>query len=127
MEEKLRITAIGKAMFLILSSSCLFAGCGGNADWTADRIEQSERRGDDVVRALESYHSKNGKYPNALVQLQPEFIRVIAPPLAGRQKWDYVGSDRGYMLSFRRTDDASSEEFHVTHRSSTWTLVDKDF
>jgi hypothetical protein len=52
--------------------------------------EEDRRHGDEIVAALEKYHSVQGHYPDTLAQLESEYISEIKPPRYGQGKWDYV-------------------------------------
>lgn len=52
-------------------------------------LEESKRRGEQLVEALRAYESAHGTYPDALADLVPEHIETIEPPTWGLQRWRY--------------------------------------
>lgn len=74
------------------------------APWTADRINKSKSRGDQIVAALKAFKQKHGAYPDTLGELVPGFMLEIPNPTAGTREWKYVKDKPGqgayYNLAF---------------------------
>lgn len=54
-----------------------------------DSLEESKRRGADIVRALAEYRTDLGTYPDQLSTLVPDYIDAVEPPTWGVQQWRY--------------------------------------
>jgi hypothetical protein len=52
-------------------------------------LEETKRRGEQIVGALESFRARTGAYPDSLPQLVPEYIAAIEQPVWGTQQWRY--------------------------------------
>ena len=65
------------------------AVCQGCADWSADAVAESQRRGNAIVAAIDAYKKDHGAYPTDLGELVPEYLSKIDPPTAGSQVWGY--------------------------------------
>jgi hypothetical protein len=84
----------------------ILTGCTDQG-WSADQINESKRRGDDIIQSLESYRAQNGRYPARLDLLIPAYQKSIENPTTGNQQWIYsVRSDGQFFnLEFRATED----------------------
>ena len=54
-----------------------------------DSLEESKRRGADIVRALSEYRTDHRTYPHQLVMLVPGYIAAVQPPTWGMREWRY--------------------------------------
>lgn len=80
----------GLSLALLVLSAC-------SHGFTRENVSESKKRGDAVVRALESWRAEHGAYPAGLSELGIE----IAPPTAGWPKrWEYRGSADEFTLTF---------------------------
>lgn len=57
--------------------------------FTADRVHESQQRGDEIVHALESFRAAKGRCPDELDELVPQYLRAIQDPVAGFPAWRY--------------------------------------
>ena len=48
-----------------------------------------------VCHAVEAFHTRNGKFPDRLTDLQPDYLGEIPQPTAGDKSWQYVVIDNG--------------------------------
>jgi type II secretory pathway pseudopilin PulG len=52
-------------------------------------LEESKRRGAELVQALHSYRREHGTYPGQLEDLTPQYVATIEPPTWGLRRWRY--------------------------------------
>lgn len=94
--------------FLLLISLCL---CGCSSD--RGKIDETKRRGDMIIRALEQFHSDRGYYPQSLADLAPKHIKELAPPTWGLKEWQYESRGSEFTLKV-------NESMHTGDGSSRW-------
>ena len=77
-----------------------------SSNWFPGKVDESKRRGDLVVQAIELYQNENDEYPQQLDDLVPKYIGTLPLPTAGACKWEYSRSTepRGYWLRFTTKD-----------------------
>lgn len=63
-------------------------------------LEESKRRGADVVEALHAYRLEHDVYPDSLSQLVPQYTPAVEPPTWGLRRWTY----RKYTAGSPRED-----------------------
>jgi len=73
---------------------------GGCEKWSVSRIEESKRRAEPIVTALEAYLANHGAFPERLDALVPRYMQSIPDPTAGSRKWHYSVRDNCFSLSF---------------------------
>lgn len=70
----------------------------------AQRVEfrqVTEARAERVTQALERYHAREGRYPQALGQLVPRYLLTVREPvIIYGQPWCYDGADEYYRLGY---------------------------
>ena len=69
-------------MAILLLSGCHYA-------WTESNIDATEKKGDLVIAALESYYSTHNEYPRTLKKLVPKYLSEIPSPAIGGLDWKY--------------------------------------
>jgi hypothetical protein len=67
-------------------------------------LDESRRRGADVVRALAAYHADRATYPERLSMLVPEYASAVEPPTWGLREWSY----RTYVASPAAVADSAA-------------------
>lgn len=67
---------------------------------TPEGIDESLRRGDRIIAALDAYRAEHGAYPETIDALVPGYLAQIERPTVGDQLWDYrVDPKLGFMLT----------------------------
>lgn len=65
------------------------AGVYAYAHRDESALEDSKRRGEQLVAALDAYQRERGSFPEQLDELVPEHIATIEQPIWGLQRWRY--------------------------------------
>ncbi len=52
--------------------------------------DRSIAAGDEIVKALDKYRERHGKWPSSLQELVPDLLPAVVPPLDGLASWDYA-------------------------------------
>lgn len=68
-------------------------------------LDESRRRGADVVQALAAYRADRGTYPEQLPMLIPEYASAVEPPTWGLRRWTY----RTYVGTPEAMADSASD------------------
>ena len=56
-------------------------------------LEESKRRGTEVVEALYAYRLQHDVYPDSLPQLVPQYVSSVEQPSWGLRRWTYRAYD----------------------------------
>ncbi len=115
--DRAKLAALG---YLLLVSAAVFTVAA-----VAQRVDQhrlTERRAERVVRAIEGYHTREGRYPQDLSQLTPCYALTLPKPaILSGQDWCYdAGADyyrRGYV-----TQEVEDDGRAAGHRRQLSTL-----
>ena len=92
----------------ILFATCVFfASCSD--DWSMARYEESKRRGNRIIEALDQYMEDHSLYPDDLAILVPEYLDTIEPPVAGNKKWVYWINESKKIFNLGFEDDLESK------------------
>ena len=60
--------------------------CSGSSDRA---LAETERQGSLIITGLERYRVDNGRYPDSLKQLVPQYLEDIPTPAWGLRRWHY--------------------------------------
>ena len=76
---------------IIVTALVVAAGAGVYAYAHRDEraLEESKRRGEQLVAALDAYQLARGSFPAQLDELVPGHIATIEQPIWGLQRWRY--------------------------------------
>lgn len=103
------------ATYVVLRPFIGFYGPDSITNWHRAKVEESVRRGDQIIAALHAYKARFGAYPANLTDLVPAFLTDVPPPTAGTQFWYYFRpADRSDFFILRvdqRLDGARYAEF----------------
>lgn len=88
-----------------------------------DSLEESKRRGADIVGALAAYRTDHGTYPQQLAMLVPRYIPGVQPPTWGTRKWHY----RTYGPGTVARDDEVYFQLSVPANESGYPVLYYDF
>jgi hypothetical protein len=88
-----------------------------------DSLEESKRRGADIVRALAAYRADHGRYPHQLEMLVPGYIAAVQPPTWGVREWRY----RIYAPGSASRDDDVYFQLSVPANESGYPVLYYDF
>ena len=69
--------------------------------WTESSVAESQRRGDQLVAALERYKFDHKQYPPNLDALVPEYLGALPLPTAGDRTWRYEPLENGSKFHLR--------------------------
>ena len=94
-----------------------------------DSLEESKRRGADIVRALAGYRTDHGTYPDQLSTLLPDYIDAVEPPTWGVQQWRYRTYAAGSTAVQEpvQTDDERYFQLSVAANESGYPVLYYDF
>jgi hypothetical protein len=76
---------------IIVTALVVAAGAGVYAYAHRDEsaLEESKRRGEQLVAALDAYQRERGSFPEQLDELVPGHIATVEQPTWGLQRWRY--------------------------------------
>jgi hypothetical protein len=98
MKMLFRIAAVVAALPILYVSGMLAVMTLGPADsywsWVSWRVDGTQWTGDSIIRQLDAFRQRNGKYPNRLDELVPQYLRSIPAPRVGRD-WIYESLEVG--------------------------------
>lgn len=89
--------------------------------------DETIRRGNLVVRALEQYHADRGQYPTTLSELVPDFIDTVPQPTWGLKKWEYHSTRTDFDIRVdesSRTGDGDALYLRFYRESLKWDVGD---
>jgi hypothetical protein len=66
----------------VLLGALRFSGSSGS-------IDETVRRGNIIIQALNKYHEDRGQFPATLTDLRPEYLKEIPTPDWGLRAWKY--------------------------------------
>lgn len=77
-------------IFTLLTFSVLPGlACQGCGNWSSGAVAESQRRGNEIIAAIEDFQRDIGEYPEDLQQLVPKYLQSMKPPTAGSRAWGY--------------------------------------
>ncbi len=62
---------------------------GLGESWSSRNIERTKKRGDVIIKAIESYRKDHNELPKKLDNLKPDYIKLLPRPMVGKRKWTY--------------------------------------
>ena len=65
---------------------------------TGYSLRKTYLNGVQIVKAIDAYHDKEGKYPECLAQLLPEYLPEIPPSYIDVHEWYYYRTEDAYFL-----------------------------
>ncbi len=100
------ISAIVWAFFAVCLS-CTWLSCERGSNWSTANVEESKRRGAQIIEALEKIKRNEGVYPKSLEELVPKYLASLPQPAVATAKWTYIGaaSDDDFLLKFSGPTD----------------------
>ncbi|MEN8150813.1 MAG: hypothetical protein ABFS86_13400 [Planctomycetota bacterium] len=107
---------------LIFGVVLLAVACSEQAD-----LDETRRRGDRIVSALESYRTTEGEYPTTLEELTPDYLPEIPTPTWGLRTWVYEHLTDGFGLAVhesRRTGDGNAHWYAWLGPEHGWQFGD---
>ncbi|MBL8696097.1 MAG: hypothetical protein JNJ88_18520 [Planctomycetes bacterium] len=117
--------ALLKLLAGALLVACAVAYCRPQEQkWNSSVVSESQKRGEEIVNALDRFVHVRGEFPEKLSLLLPEFLAELRPPVAGSRQWDYepIRSAEGkvisYFLSFECSPD--SYPFSIYQPGAGW-------
>jgi hypothetical protein len=90
-------------LVIYCSAAIFFAGCDSCEHLLSDtRLDDTQKRAERIITALESYKEDNSVYPATLEALVPRYLDRIEPPLIG-DRWEYSAPSAGseFILGFQ--------------------------
>lgn len=77
--------------------------------WRTDYRALTEARAERVVRAIEAYHAREGRYPQSLPQLVPRYLLSLpGPVIINGLDWCYDAGQAGYQFGYLDREHWSS-------------------
>ena len=115
--EKIVLTQI-----MVLFSVFSLGGCSG---WSDKKVEESKRRGADIIKALEEYKNDTSTYPKTLTDLVPKYVKDILPPVAGNGHWGYKVYPGGIYNLWFEGDSTYEPSAIYSSRATRWSIDTK--
>jgi hypothetical protein len=81
--------------FRVVSALLLLVCLAGCDKWSDARVVETKRRGDVICHAVAAFHTRAGRFPVQLSDLQQDYLREIPLPTAGGKSWEYIVIDNG--------------------------------
>jgi len=75
---------------------------------------------DQVIKALEAYKKANGRYPDKIEQLAPNYLNPIPTPDWGTRRWEYIVCHDGNILLQVRLGDNRYERVYYRTETGEW-------
>jgi len=97
MNQFAKRVCMAAVLTMLLMVAVMLSSC---ESWSASSIEESKKRAEPIIVALEEYFSVHGTFPKRLEDLVPEYIEELPPPTAGTRQWRYKPRERAFSLSF---------------------------
>lgn len=96
------------------------------SDWADKDVEETQKRGHEVIAALEAYRKENETYPALLAVLVPDYVPLIRSPTVGRCSWKYTTYHEGREFILK-AEGSSEEEPSMWYNSRfrRWSLDTK--
>jgi hypothetical protein len=95
-----RRLCIAGLLALLALSALVVIRLGGCESWSPSSIEESKKRAEPIIAALEAYYTAHGQFPKTLQDLVPEHIDELPQPAAGTGQWHYASREGSFSLSF---------------------------
>ena len=89
-------TLLGVAMFFLYLPACEFIDF---YSWTQSKVNRSVVEGDKIVITIERFKNDQGKFPDKLELLVPQYLSSLPKPYVPPYKWEYKIKDGEYTLS----------------------------
>lgn len=121
MARELRIAA---SVYFSVMTVCLLcvAGCGRRHG-----LEETERRGDTIIVALEKYFADQAQYPPFLNDLTPQYLQEVPAPTWGLETWEYSTTGNEFLLGVNEstnTGDGDAFWFRYLGEEHGWQTGD---
>ncbi|MCK6496534.1 hypothetical protein L6Q85_09785 [bacterium] len=75
---------------------------------------------DQVLKALEEFKKTNGRYPEKIEQLVPNYLNPIPTPDWGTRRWEYIVCHDGNIMLQIRLKDNRYERVYYRTETSKW-------
>ncbi len=87
------------------------------------KLKKTKIIGNAIVSSLKNYYSDQGRYPQTLQQLVPQYLAKVKEPTWGLGVWDYEcrPEGKGYSLAVSANDDRYPILFR-TDKDTSWYL-----
>jgi hypothetical protein len=97
-----------------------FALLVGGAVWFGARtfavpagsVDETKRRGDVVIQALNNFHADHGRFPRSLAELSPQYLEEIPEPDWGLRRWLYEPDGSDFYLRVNETEHTGDGDSH---------------
>jgi hypothetical protein len=90
-------------------------------------VDETTRRGDVLVQALNKYRADHGRFPRSLAELSPQYLKEIPQPDWGLRRWIYEPSESDFYLKVNETEhtgDGDSHWLRYEGEKSGWRMGD---
>ena len=88
--------------------------------WKRHELHETKRNGETIVRALETFHTDHGFYPESLSELTPTCISEIPPARRGEALWIYHREEGGFSLQANEDERTGDGNSHWLEYNTTW-------
>jgi hypothetical protein len=91
-------------------------------NWSSSKKSESIQLGNKIIKALRSYRSDHGCFPDNLEALVPAYLPTIPNPTAGVRRWAYfVEPDKQtFRLQFSTRDGYPSMNYCSFLKDAEW-------
>ncbi|KMT64155.1 hypothetical protein [Catenovulum maritimum] len=111
------------SLIIFIFSLIIYAFFVPYENWSSQSVQESMKRGDDIVKHLEEYKKKNGFYPINLQDLGKKIFSNIPAPIAGDKTWQYQQELSGKSFNLR-VGTKNLEDGHILMRDHRYWIHD---
>lgn len=105
--------ALAPSMKMSLTLLLLAISCSGGCTSDRAKIDETKKRGNQIIQALERFRADQGHYPTSLTDLVPKYIHTLPSATWGTRTWKYAADANGFTLSV-------DESVHTGDGQSRW-------
>jgi hypothetical protein len=115
----LKIISVLFILIVVLSPLLLYFIDKIEYEISHNKLESTKTIGDQIIKAIDKYHSTHGKYPNRLKSLVPDYIDEIQNPIWGLREWEYRIFPENNVERFQLSVGANKDRYPVLFYDST--------
>jgi hypothetical protein len=99
---------------LVAAAIMVVVGCAQRhrIEWHKREIEETKRRGNLIIQAIDAFHLDHKTYPKSLSALSPKYLSEIPQPAWGLKSWKYEttadGKADGFVLRVDESEDTGN-------------------
>jgi hypothetical protein len=93
-----------------------------SCDNSSEKLTRTQAIGDEIVECIYKYYDVHGTYPDNLLDLKPDYIQRIDPPVWGVKEWKYSRFQPGHFYLSVNANRHDYEVYCYDSRDKVWEL-----